>query len=51
MIDYSRRFSQLCENWREVLIIVKPETVIKWHRQGFKLGSAKNVRPEVYKYL
>jgi hypothetical protein len=30
-------FSQLWKNWREVLIIVKPETVIKWHRQGFKL--------------
>jgi hypothetical protein len=29
--------SQLCMNWREVLIIVKPETVIKWHRQGFRL--------------
>jgi putative transposase len=29
--------SQLWKNWREVLIIVKPETVIKWHRQGFKL--------------
>src|SRR5262245_61990678 len=28
--------SQLWKNWREVLIIVKPETVIKWHRQGFK---------------
>jgi hypothetical protein len=25
------------KNWREVLIIVKPETVIKWHRQCFKL--------------
>jgi putative transposase len=29
--------SQLWKNWREVLLIVKPETVIKWHRQGFKL--------------
>ncbi len=29
--------SQLWKNWREVLIIVKPETVIKWHRQGFKI--------------
>src|SRR5262247_1357080 len=24
-------------NWREVLIVVKPETVIKWHGQGFRL--------------
>ncbi len=22
--------------WRDSLIIVKPETVIRWHRQGFK---------------
>src|SRR5262244_184012 len=29
--------SQLWKNWREVLIIVKPETVIKWRRQGFRL--------------
>ena len=29
--------SRLWKNWREVLIIVKPETVIRWHRQGFKL--------------
>ena len=29
--------SQFWKNWREVLIIVKPETVIKWRRQGFKL--------------
>jgi len=29
--------SQLWKNWREVLIIVRPETVIGWHRQGFKL--------------
>jgi transposase InsO family protein len=24
-------------NWREALIIVKPETLIGWHRRGFKL--------------
>jgi putative transposase len=29
--------SKLWKSWREVLIIVKPETVIKWHRQGFRL--------------
>ncbi len=28
--------SHLWQNWRSVLIIVKPETVIKWHRQGFR---------------
>jgi putative transposase len=24
-------------NWQEPLIIVKPETVIRWHKKGFKL--------------
>jgi len=25
------------KSWRSALLIVKPETVIKWHRQGFRL--------------
>ncbi|MFH1447547.1 MAG: hypothetical protein ABIG39_01680 [Candidatus Micrarchaeota archaeon] len=29
--------SQIWPDWKSNLIIVKPETVIKWHRQGFKL--------------
>ena len=24
-------------SWRSVLVIVQPETVVRWHRQGFKL--------------
>jgi putative transposase len=24
-------------NWRQALIVVKPETVIRWHKKGFKL--------------
>ena len=28
--------SALWKEWRFVLTIVKPETVIKWHRQGFR---------------
>ena len=24
-------------HWREVLIIVKPDTVVRWHKQGFQL--------------
>ncbi|MBI9060207.1 MAG: transposase [Labilibaculum sp.] len=27
----------LINNWKDNLVIVKPETVFKWHRQGFKL--------------
>jgi putative transposase len=29
--------SQLWDDWRSALLIVKPETVIAWHRQGFRL--------------
>ena len=29
--------SKAWANWRSALLIVKPETVIRWHRQGFKL--------------
>jgi hypothetical protein len=48
--------SQLWKNWREVLIIVKPETVIKWHRQGFKLywrwkSKAQVGRPKIDKEI
>ena len=28
--------SQIWRGWCEALIVVKPETVIRWHRQGFK---------------
>ena len=28
---------KLLSNWKKNLFVVKPETVIKWHRQGFKL--------------
>jgi hypothetical protein len=28
--------SKLWRDWRSILVIVKPETVVKWHRQGFK---------------
>jgi transposase InsO family protein len=29
--------ARLWSNWRSALAIVQPETVIKWHRMGFKL--------------
>src|SRR6266576_1971850 len=37
----------LCEvwiDWRSALVIVKPETVIAWHRQGFRLFWTWKVR-------
>ena len=29
--------TRLCSDWTEALIIVKPETVVSWHRAGFRL--------------
>jgi len=29
--------SRIWMRWREALMIVKPETVVGWHRQGFRL--------------
>jgi len=29
--------SRLWHGWKNVLIVVQPETVIRWHRKGFKL--------------
>ena len=29
--------SRVWPNWQSALVIVQPETVIRWHRQGFKL--------------
>ncbi len=29
--------SRIWPDWRSAIIIVKPETVIRWHRQGFRL--------------
>jgi putative transposase len=29
--------SSLWKNWRSALIIVKPDTIVKWHREGFRL--------------
>jgi transposase InsO family protein len=28
---------QLWPRWKEIVVIVKPETVIRWHRKGFRL--------------
>jgi hypothetical protein len=44
---------RLWNKWKDALIIVTPETVVSWHRKGFKLQpqaasykqKAKNYRP------
>jgi hypothetical protein len=45
--------SRLWSDWRSALAMVQPETVIRWHRQGFKLfwrwksQSGKPGRPPI----
>ena len=42
-------WSRLC-NWKEALVIVKPETLIGWHRKGFRLfwkGKSQAGRPRI----
>jgi hypothetical protein len=36
--------SQVWSDWRNALIIVRPETVIAWHRKGFGLFWTWKVR-------
>ena len=28
-------------DWRDALVIVRPATLVRWHRRGFCLGSTK----------
>jgi hypothetical protein len=44
--------SRLWSGWRCVLLIVQPDTVIRWHRQGFQLywrwkSRSKLGRPQI----
>jgi len=44
--------SRIWSGWRSALLIVQPDTVVRWHRQGFKLywrwkSEAKPGRPKV----
>ena len=42
LLDYS---TQIWPRWSDVLVIVKPETVIRWHRAGFRLYWRWRSRP------
>ncbi len=33
------------QRWKEALLIVKPETVLRWHREGFRLFWKRKARP------
>ena len=44
--------ARLWSNWRSVLVIVQPETVIRWHQRGFKLywrwkSRGRSGRPKI----
>ncbi len=44
--------SRLWTNWRSALLIVQPDTVVRWHRRGFKLfwrwkSRARPGRPKI----
>lgn len=44
--------SRIWGNWRSALLIMQPETVIRWHRQGFNIfwrwkSRAKHGRPPI----
>ncbi len=49
--------SRLWSNWRSVLVIVQPATVVRWHGQGFKLywrwkSRAKKLgRPPIWREI
>ncbi len=44
--------SRIWADWRSALLIVQPDTVVRWHRQGFKLywrwkSQGKPGRPRI----
>jgi putative transposase len=38
--------TRMLDTWRETLLIVQPETVIKWHRQGWKHYWGRKSKPK-----
>jgi len=44
--------SKIWNDWKSAIVIVKPSTVISWHRKGFKMywrwKSRKKGRPNIY---
>jgi len=39
-------FASLTRTWQSMMIIVKPETVLRWHRQGWRLIWKRKSRPK-----
>src|SRR5215470_14507754 len=34
-----------CSGWRDALLIVQPETVLRWHREGWRAYWRRRSRP------
>src|SRR5687768_6010762 len=45
-IEYFGLLRRLWPTWRDALVIVKPETVVAWHRAGFRLFWRLRSRPK-----
>jgi len=44
--------AKMARNWKQTLFIVQPETLLRWHRQGFKLywkykSRAPSAKPKI----
>jgi putative transposase len=44
--------AKMARNWKQALFIVQPETLLRWHRQGFKLywkykSRAPSAKPKI----
>jgi hypothetical protein len=37
--------ASLLPNWRSAVLLVKPETVLRWHREGFRLFWKRRAKP------
>ena len=37
---------RVCKNWSEALILVKPDTVVSWHRAGYRLFWKRRSRSQ-----
>jgi hypothetical protein len=54
-LNDSARFSLILwsrlRNWKEALVIVRPETLIGWHRKGFQLFGNGSHKPVGHEFL
>ena len=39
--------TRLVPRWRDAMLLVKPETILRWHRNGFRLFWRRKARPSL----